>query len=289
MDSALFSIRQHLGDMPSAEKKIAQYVLVEPRKVIYYSITELAKQCGASQAAIVRFCRRIGAEGYSNFKFWLSHDVFRGADERFLPDLELESNMAGVCVIKGVLGGIQRSLARLEALCDANLLNSASQLIRNARMNHIFGVGASGLVAQDLCQKLLRIGIPCSNSLDTDLQITAACNLKKEDTACIISYSGENSAMIIVSEQAKKKGAAIITLTMESENTLRKAADISLVVPSLERVYRIGATISRINQFAVIDMLYSMLVSRDLDNCIMAFEQTMAATHATRPCDSGVQ
>jgi DNA-binding MurR/RpiR family transcriptional regulator len=186
MDSALFVIRQQLNVLPSAEKKAAQYVLAEPQKVIHYSITELAKQCGASQ------------------------------------------------------------------------------------------------------QKLVRIGILCSNSQDADLQITAACNLKKEDTACIISYSGENSAMIIVSEQAKKKGAAIITLTMESENTLRKAADISLVVPSLERVYRIGATISRINQFAVIDMLYSMLVSRDLDNCIMAFEQTMAATHVARPCDSGV-
>jgi len=285
MDSALFAIRQHIGDMPSAEKKIAQYVLDEPRKIIHVNITELARQCGASQAAVVRFCRRIGAEGYSSFKLWLSHDVFRGADEKILPELELEQNMDGAHIIKGVLGGIQRSFARLEAICDANLLNSAAAAIRGARMNHIFGVGASGLVAQDFFQKLSRIGIPCSNSLDADMQITLACNLKKEDIAFIISYSGENNAMKIISEQAKKKGAAIITLTMESDNTLRRTADISLVVPSLESVYRIGASISRINQFAVIDMIYSMLVANDLENCIMAFRQTMAATHTIRSYD----
>jgi DNA-binding MurR/RpiR family transcriptional regulator len=284
MESALFAIRQHLPTLPAAEKKAALYVLEEPKKVIHYNITELARQSGASQAAIVRFCRRIGATGFPDFKLRLSHDVFRTADERFLPDLELQSNMDGVQVVKGVIGGIQRSMARLESLCDVPLLTRAAELIRSARMNHIFGVGASGLVAQDFYQKLIRIGIPCSHSQDMDLQITAACNLKKEDAAFIISYSGENSVMITVSEWARKNGAAIITLTMETENTLRKTAGIPLLVPSLERVYRTGATVSRINQLAVIDMIYSLLVSGDLDAAITALDQTMTATHTKRLC-----
>jgi DNA-binding MurR/RpiR family transcriptional regulator len=282
MESALFAIRQFFPKLPAAEQKAARYALAEPRKVIHYNITEFARQCGASQAAIVRFCRRIGAAGYSDFKLRLSHDVFRTTDERFLPELELESNMDGAQVVKGVIGGVQRSIARLESLSDVHQLSRTAELICSARMNYVFGVGASGLVAQDFYQKLIRIGIPCSHSQDTDLQITAACNLKKEDTACIISYSGENPAMITVSGWAKKNGAAIITLTMETENTLRKAADIPLLVPSLERVYRTGATVSRINQLTVIDMIYSLIISRNLDTSITALEQTMAATHSIR-------
>jgi DNA-binding MurR/RpiR family transcriptional regulator len=69
---------------------------------------------------------------------------------------------------------------------------------------------------------------------------------------------------------------------METENTLRKSADIALLVPSLERIYRIGATVSRINQLAVIDMIYTLLVSGDLDHSIRALEETMAATHEGR-------
>jgi DNA-binding MurR/RpiR family transcriptional regulator len=279
MESALFAIRQYLPRFPAAEKKVAEYILGESKNVLHYNITELARRSGVSQAAIVRFCRRIGTGGFADFKLRLSHDVFRTSDERFLPDLELESDMDPVLVVKGIIGGIQRSMARLESLTDIPLISRSADLIRSARMNHIFGIGASGLVAQDLFQKLTRIGIPCSCVQDADLQITAACNLQTEDTAFIVSYSGETPAMITVSRWARKKGARMITLTMETENTLRASADIALLVPSVERVYRAGATLSRITQLAVIDMIYSLLISKDLNTAIMAMEATMTATH----------
>ncbi|MDR2758987.1 MAG: hypothetical protein LBB78_06380 [Spirochaetaceae bacterium] len=68
MESALFAIRQHLSEFPVAEKKVVQYILEESKNVIYYNITELARRSGVSQAAIVRFCRRIGAGGFADFK-----------------------------------------------------------------------------------------------------------------------------------------------------------------------------------------------------------------------------
>jgi DNA-binding MurR/RpiR family transcriptional regulator len=86
--------------------------------------------------------------------------------------------------------------------------------------------------------------------------------------------------MIAVSQWARKKGAPVISLTMETENTLRASADIALLVPSAERVYRSGATLSRLSQLAVIDMIYSLLISKDLNTAITAVEETMAATHA---------
>jgi DNA-binding MurR/RpiR family transcriptional regulator len=282
VESALFAIRRFLTEFPAAEKKVAQYVLEESRNVLHYNLAELARRSGVSQAVIVRFCRRIGAGGFADFKLRLSHDVFRSSDDRFLPDLELESDMNPALVVKGIIGGIQRSIARLESLTDLASIHRAAELIRSARMNYIFGVGASGIVAQDLSHKLIRIGFPCSCFQDTDLQITSACNLRPGDTAVIISYSGETPAMLTVSRWAREKGAALISLTMETENTLRQTADLALLVPSLERIYRTGATVSRITQLAVIDMIYTLLVSADLDHAIGALEETMAATHEGR-------
>jgi DNA-binding MurR/RpiR family transcriptional regulator len=282
MESALFAIRRSLPEFSAAERKAAEYILEESKNVLHYNITELARRSGVSQAAIVRFCRRIGAEGFADFKLRLSHDVFRSSDDRFLPDLELESNMDPVLVVKGVIGGIQRSMVRLESLIDIPLLNRSVELIRSARMIYTFGIGASGLAAQDLAQKLIRIGFPCSCFPETDLQITAACNLQGKDAAFIISYSGETPAMLTVSELARKKGATVISLTMEGENTLRASADIPLLVPSLERIYRSGATISRLTHLAVIDVIYSLLISKDLNTAIKAVEETMAATHTGR-------
>ena len=279
MESALFTIRSFLPDLPSAERKAAEYVLAEPRNVIHYNITELARRCGVSQAVIVRLCHRLGMKGFPEFKLRLSQDVFRISDERFLPDLELESDMEPALVVKGVIGGIHRSMDRLETLCDVHLLSRAAELIRKARLTSIFGIGASGLAAQDLYQKLIRIGLPCANTQDSHLQITAACNLNPGDTAFIVSYSGETPGMISCAEWARKAGASIITLTMETKNTLSSYADVALQVPSLERIYRTGATVSLVNQVAVIDMIYFLLVSGNLDRSIQALHETMTATH----------
>jgi DNA-binding MurR/RpiR family transcriptional regulator len=281
MDSVLFTIREHLPALPKAERKAADYVLSEPKKVVYYNIAELAKQSGVSQAAIVRFCRRIGVEGFSDFKIRLSRDVFRISEERFLPNQELEPGKDPAAVVRDIIGSVQRSMAWLESLSDIHLLIRAADMIGSARMNCVFGVGASNLVAQDLYQKLVRIGVPCSAPMDTDLQITAACNLRKGDTAVIISYSGETPAMLAAGEWAVKKEAGIITLTKESPNSLRRYADAALLVPATERVLRPGAMVSRISQLAVIDMLYSLLLTKNLDSLIAALEETLIATHAT--------
>jgi DNA-binding MurR/RpiR family transcriptional regulator len=50
-------------------------------------------------------------------------------------------------------------------------------------------------------------------------------------------------------------------------------------VPSLEPVYRTGATVSRLNQLAVVDMIYALILSKDPGRAAGALEQTMAATH----------
>ena len=279
MDSLLFTIREQVPSLPKAERKAADYVLSEPEKAVYYNIAELAKQSGVSQAAIVRFCRRIGTEGYSDFKIRLSQDVFRSAPIRYLPNQELEPEKEPATVVKDVIDSIQRSMAWLESLSDIHLLSRAADMIDAARMNYIFGIGASSLVAQDLYQKLIRIGIPCSAPSDTDLQITAACNLKESDTAVVVSYSGETPAMLAVGEWARKKGAALITLTRETVNTLRSWANISLLVPSTEQILRPGAMVSRISQLAVIDILYSLLLNKNLNSVIHALEETLIATH----------
>jgi DNA-binding MurR/RpiR family transcriptional regulator len=118
--------------------------------------------------------------------------------------------------------------------------------------------------------------------MDTDLQVTAASSLKPTDVAFVVSYSGENAAMCEASRQARGRGATLITLTMDGPSTVRSLAHIALLVPASERIYRQGAVTSRINQLTVVDILYSIIVSRNLDTSIAAIERTMEATHRTK-------
>ncbi|HUX37673.1 MAG TPA: MurR/RpiR family transcriptional regulator [Rectinemataceae bacterium] len=278
-ESALASIELKLDSLSGAERKVAEYVLSEPKKTLHFNVGELARQSGTSQAAVVRFCKRMDLGSFGNFKLRLARDVFRDADERFIPDLELESKASAEHLIRSVIGQSQRSLSLLANSLDPAAVESAVDAMLGASMVALFGVGASGVAAYDFLQKLVRVGIPSSYSADTDLQVTTASTLRESDIAFIFSYSGENAAMCEAARQARGRGAQVISLTMDRPNTVRGLASINLLVPAFERVYRQGASTSRVNQLTVVDILFSIIVSRNLDRSIVAIERTMLATH----------
>ena len=75
-DSALImKIRSFLPEMSQAEKRIAQNVLANPREIVQMSITELAARSKVSDATVVRFCRRLGMQGYQEMKVTLAQDL----------------------------------------------------------------------------------------------------------------------------------------------------------------------------------------------------------------------
>jgi DNA-binding MurR/RpiR family transcriptional regulator len=279
IDSALAAMHARLDVLSEAERKVAEYVFREPKKTLHYNVGELARQSGVSQAAVVRFCKRIGLGSFGNFKLRLARDVFSDSDERFIPDLDLESMTSPERVIRTVIGFSQRGLSLLGSILDPEALESTSDAIIGASMTALFGVGASGIVANDFLQKLLRIGLPSSFTSDTDLQVTMAASLKPTDVAFVVSYSGENEGMIEAAKQAASRGATVVSLTMDSANTVRSIAKIKLLVPASEKIYRQAAVTSRINQLTVVDILYSIIVSKNLDMSIAAIERTMQATH----------
>ncbi|NCC66491.1 MAG: MurR/RpiR family transcriptional regulator, partial [Spirochaetia bacterium] len=268
--------------LSDSEKKVASYVLREPKKTVHFNVRELSKQSGASQAAVIRFCKHLNFSSFSNFKLRLARDVFENYDERYVPDFELDSEPSPSVVIHSLIQRFQHSFNALEQCLDAKKLEKAVSLIQEAKATVLFGVGASGVVAFDFMQKLVRLGIPVFYTQDTDLQLTAASTMRSDDLAFIISYSGENETMVAAAKQLQQTRVPIISLTMDSDNTVRKLSDIDIVVPASERIYRQGASTSRINQLAVIDMLYSLMVSKNLDASIQAIEQTMVATHRKR-------
>ena len=282
VEGALYAINAQYDSLSDSEKKVASYVLREPKKTVHFNVRELSKQSGASQAAVIRFCKHLNFSSFSNFKLRLARDVFENYDERYVPDFELDSQTSPSVVIHSVIQRFQHSFNALERCLDGKELEKAVSLIQAAHATVLFGVGASGVVAFDFMQKLVRLGKSVFYTQDTDLQLTAASTMRKDDLAFIISYSGENENMVAAAKQIQRTNVPIISLTMDSDNTLRSLSDISLVIPSSERIYRQGASTSRINQLAVIDMLYSLMVSKNLDASIEAIEQTMAVTHRQR-------
>ena len=68
----LVKMRTAYNQFTKAEKKVADYILQNPREVLFMSITDLAEACQVGDTSVFRFCKSMELKGYQEFKMVLS-------------------------------------------------------------------------------------------------------------------------------------------------------------------------------------------------------------------------
>ena len=68
----LVKMRTAYNQFTKAEKKVADFILQNPREVLFMSITDLAEACQVGDTSVFRFCKSMELKGYQEFKMVLS-------------------------------------------------------------------------------------------------------------------------------------------------------------------------------------------------------------------------
>ena len=76
-ENLLLRLRQGVSGYSPTQQKLGSFVLNDPSRVLYLTITELARESDTSEASVTRLCRTLGCKGYTEFKMALALDVQR--------------------------------------------------------------------------------------------------------------------------------------------------------------------------------------------------------------------
>lgn len=272
MERTSLKIKVLYDEMGRAEKKIADWILANPGKLIPLSISELADNCKCSEATIVRFARRLGFDGYQALKISLAREDNTGTvSESITPaDSSFE-------VFEKVCNDIYCSLERTKKVLDEKALSEAAEKILSAGKIITLGLGNSSSVALDMSHKFLRAGCNAVAYTDNHMQAIAASHLSRGDVAIGISHSGSSKDIVDALRIAKERGATTICLTNYGKSPIIKVSDIVLQTYSDETRYSILALNSRIAQLAIVDALYFYIVLRKGDEATTAIAATERA------------
>lgn len=251
------AMRDSLGQ---AERKVVDYILENPEKVIYLSVAGLAEQSGVSDATVVRACRKLGLSGYQDFKVTLAQDIVTPLQSIHE---EISAEDPASIIVDKVFQGTMQALTMTHDAMDAEVVVRAADAIEKARRVVIFGMGSSHSVGLDLQHKLMRLGIDAEAFMDSHMQTIVASLLTEEDVVFAISHSGSSKDVVDNTKLAKSNGATTISLTSIGSSPLNKITDIQLYTASKETQYRIVALSSRIAQEAIIDAIYTLIAIRD--------------------------
>jgi DNA-binding MurR/RpiR family transcriptional regulator len=255
MEKTIVNVKVLYDSLGKAEKKIADFLLKDPKAILPLSIVDFAEACGVGEATIVRFSKRLGFNGYQQLKISI-------AQEDDIPPVNknISKKDSAYDILAKVCHDINSSLEKTMVVIDAEAISKFCEAVMKAREVYIFGLGNSAAVALDVSHKFLRLGIRAHAFTDNHMQAIAAAHLGSGDLALAISHSGSSKDIIEAMEIAKNNGATTVAITNNGKAPIDKFCDMMLHTISDETNYRILGLSSRISQLAIIDAVYSYLV-----------------------------
>lgn len=261
--SCITKIKEASYSYTQKEKLISKYILEHRDEVLGCSAQVLGEKTKTSAAAIIRFSKKLGYQGFSDLKVSLA----RSSKEQ---ELDLNDMLEGYDTMETLIKKSRLSnLKTIETtykLLNANDLDMAVEGIYKAQTVYLFGVGGSGVVCSDFQYKLMRIGKRVVYCKDSHVQLLFSTAVTKDDIVIFISYSGKTKEVLTAAKWANKLQIPSICITQFTVNPLSKLSNIALGVPAEEKELRIGAISSRISSLVITDLLYYGLSKINIDS-----------------------
>lgn len=255
----LLQIQQMLPLLPDQERKVGDYVLRHPHDAVGHSITRLADLAGVSNTTVSRFCRRIGAEGYRQFKIALAKDWGSPAN---LVYIEVQPDDTVGSVAQKIFAANIQALYDTQRALDLDVLEQVVEALLRARRVDIYATGGASIAARELHFKCMQQGINANAFLDSQMQVMSAAALTPEDVGFGISHTGMQRHVAEALKLARTSGANTVALTSYLGTPVAEAADIILYTASLAAAITYDSPSVRTAQLAVVDVMYEVMVMK---------------------------
>jgi RpiR family carbohydrate utilization transcriptional regulator len=277
--NCLGKIRSHYARLSEKEKRVADYILENPEKIIHCTINEIAEDLSIAEATVFRFCKRIGYKGYQALKIALASEIMTPIQQihEEISELDNEIDVAGK-IFKSNVQTLENTLQIL----DSRSIQKAVELLLHANRVEFYGTGGSAIIAMDAYHKFIRSGVKAFAFPDSHFQLMSASQLSKQDVAVVISHSGTNKDTIRILNTAKKNGVKTIGITGFPKSPVGQNVDVSLYTSSEETEYRSEALASRIGQLSLIDALYVNVMMLNKEESKKSLKKIRNAISETR-------
>ena len=259
-------INREYYQLTSAEKKIADYMLLQRQECQYMSISEMADVADVAEATVSRFCRRLGYKGYSAFKLAVAGSA--SAQRPMSPlygEIQSEDSMGDMCqkIYAADVDAITQTLAMINPAAIA----AAADMLLAADRVLCMGLGGSMVLAQEAAH-LFSTARPNFFAVeDSHFQAIRCALLSPRDVVIYFSYSGSTRDIVDVMKIAQERGARTILITRFPKSPGAALASVVLQCGANENPLQMGSVAARIAMIFVLDVLFSEVCRRDLPAC----------------------
>lgn len=255
-------LREIAPELTGAESKVADFITAHTDEVTAMSITVLAQRSATSEATVTRLCKKLHLRGYQELRLALAQDNGDPRLRAIHEDVALGDSAGSI--LGKVFSGAREALNDTLDVVDERQFGRAVDALVRAKTINLFGIGASGLVAQDAYYRFMKLGVYCYALTEPSGQHARVATVGEGDAVVAVSHSGRSRDVVFAVQEARERGAFTIGITQFGRQALVDACEVTLFTSSRETAFRSEAMASRLAQHALLDALFiAVALSRD--------------------------
>lgn len=256
--SVLDQINQIYDSLYEQERKVALYILKNHEAVINMTISELAEASGTSVATVTRFCRKCDLTGFHQLKVGLAREIVTDQDRPVKVSNDLSRDQIEQS-LQNILANKIEELTQTVNMIDPQQLETILELFENANLVQFVAVGNTIPAALDGAFKFNQIGIHAVSGTIWETQLVFTQGLTEKDVLVAISNSGESRHVVMMVEEAKKRGATTIGITNNPHSQIGELVDYHIQTATREKLFLNEFCFSRVSAFTIIEIFYLLL------------------------------
>lgn len=278
--SCMYAINHNYDSLTGVEKKVADFILQNREKVVHMSVADFAAGANVAKSAIIRCCKSLGFEGYSELKMALAMELSKNKQLNYVPYIYPTDNASDI--LDKIFSANVKTLHDTAEKIDRRTLQSVVDLLDKANAIYIYGIGTSAALVNDFQYRIMQLGYTAFCYTDVPSMKISTLNIRKGDVAIGISHSGRTIATIDALKLAKESGAGTVCITSYPGSPITTESDHSIEVYSDEIQYPMEAISARIAQISVIDTITIALSAKNYDATVARSMRTHELVNTIR-------
>lgn len=217
-----------LDDLPSAERRLADVVLSHMDQLAMYSANELAEKASVSAATAVRFFRRLGFPGFSEFRMQARVQMNDAAPVGRLGSIANEQFSDGMSAF--ITNDVQNIDDTFKAVTPSHLDRFTTAVVE-ARRVWVVGFRNGQILASYMHSLLQQLRPDVLLLVGTVVHLTEQLSdIESGDLVIVMDFRRRSVLLQTLVEHVRTEKALMVFLTDLLEPPLVKAKDISFVV-----------------------------------------------------------
>lgn len=259
---------KEIEDITDSERIFIDWILMNKRSIIDYSIHEIARINFISASTIVRFCKKLGFSGYLQFKAqYISEYQEAQRLDMMLKERPFDANSELDEVIHTLPLIYYRSIDFAKSAIDKDTIIRCMKHIKEADLITVYGNSINKHLAEMFAYKLEEVGKMVIVYDSSHWQaIDYWWNTSQKVFAILLSHSANNVMIVDVAKRLRAAGVKKLLISSRNESELHTYCEEHLQIIKTKNTLEFSNTIYSISMQYILDVFVALMLVENYEH-----------------------